>query len=240
MNQVRRSSSISSSLFIVLLPVDFDEDRSTAEKKKHASLTPPREKTPETRRRMSDSKVRGSYVIHRPKSRRKERILPGIRPKNRTKRLKKEVLGSIQQRVQSAQNKKYNELQSRLNDLRRQLESERFESQTLRMIQKREEKALRRYEDQEYDVHKIARNYTHDIADAKEKIITEKENQIKLEKNIEERNGQLHDQTKRIRFYHKLVEQEPELDPSDDLRERLKEAEKKLKKYEDKVVKNVR
>lgn len=189
---------------------------------------------------MSDSKLRGSYVIHRPKSRRKERILPGLRPKNRTKRLKKEVVTDVRQRIQSAQNQKYNELQSRLNELRRQLENERFENQTLRVIQKREEKALRKYEDQEYDVHKVARNYTHEIADVKEKIVSEKENQMKLEKDVEDRNVQLHDQTKRIRFYHKLVEEEPQLDQSDDLRERLKEAEKKMKKYEQKIVNNVR
>ena len=217
--------------------VDFDEDVTEQQKKKKPSSLSPSASP----RRMSDSKLRSSYVVKNPqRNQRKERILPRIRPKNRTKRLKKEVVSDFRQRVLSAQNQKYNELQSRLNELRRQLENERFENQTLRMVQKREEKALRKYEDQEYDVHKVARNYTREIADVKEKIVGEKENQMKLEKEMEDRNEQLHDQTKRIRFYHKLVEQEPELDQSDELRERLKEAEKKLQKYEKKIAQNVR
>lgn len=216
--------------------LDFDDDVDVADKKKHTSLSPP-----ERPRRMSDPKQRGSYVIKNPQQhQRKEKLLPRIRPKNKTKRLKQEAISDVRKRVLSAQNQKFNELQSRLNELRRQLENERFENQTLRMIQKREEKALRKYEDQEYDIHKVARNYTHEIADVKDKIIDEKESQTKLEKNIEDRNEQLHDQNKRIRFYHKLVEEEPELDQSDELRQRLEEAEKKLKKYEKKIAHNVR
>jgi hypothetical protein len=153
--------------------------------------------------------------------------------------LKKEPINEAKQRVLSAQHEKLNQLQSYFAQLRQQLEDERIENKTLRSIQRREEKAIRRYEDQEYDIHKMARDYSNEVADAKEKIINERENQIKLEKEIYERDDQLRDQTKRMKFYEKLVVQESDIDDSDQLREKLQETDKKLKKYQDKIANKV-
>ncbi len=118
--------------------------------------------------------------------------------------------------------------------IRRQLENERIENKTLRLIQKREEKTLQKYEDQEYDVHKIARDYTNEIESVREEIIAERDSKFKLEQDIEEHNDKLRNQTKRLRFYEKLID-EPNLDESDELRERLKQNDKKIKKIQEKI-----
>jgi hypothetical protein len=214
--------------------VDF-YDNST-EKKKQTSLPPSKQHIRDIPRRGSDSKLN---ALTNQNTRSKERFLPTIRPKNRTKRLKKEPINEAKQRVLSAQHEKLNQLQSYFAQLRQQLEDERVENKTLRSIQRREEKAIRRYEDQEYDIHKMARDYSNEVADAKEKIINERENQIKLEKEIYERDDQLRDQTKRMKFYEKLVVQESDIDDSDQLREKLQETDKKLKKYQDKIANKV-
>lgn len=220
--------------------IDFDENASADEKKKHDSILPPpppKQRTPSTPRRLSDSKARISYTIINNNPERKK-FLPYIRPKTRTKRLRKASKNEVEQRVLSAQNEKVIQLESRLAELRRQLEAERMENKTLRLIQKREEKALKQYENLEYDVHQMASDYTHEIEDVKEKIIHEKEIKIKLEKEIVERDETLRDQTKRMKFYEKLV-YEPNLHEPDFLREKLEETDRQLKNCQEKIANKV-
>lgn len=226
-------------MFNFFIFIDFDDNTSSDEKKKHSSLPPPKPRTPEIPRHGSDSKIKGSNIITNHNMQRKEKLLPYIRSKNRTKRLKKPAKTEIEQRVLSAQHEKVNELQSRLTELRRQLENERTENKTLRIIQRREEKALQKYEDQEYDVHRMARDYTLEVEEVKTKLTNEREMKIKLEKKVEDRDEILRDQTKRMKFYEKLV-YEPNLDEPENLREKLKEQEKNLKKYQDKIATKVR
>lgn len=144
----------------------------------------------------------------------------------------------MEQRLLSAKRSKFNELQSRLTDLRRQLEAEQEENRVLRIIQKREEKTLKVYEDQEYDVHKVARDYTREIQYVKEVIDEERDTKTKLQKEVETRDEELHRKTKRIKHYEKLVNDE-ELDEPDELRDRLKASTKQLKHYEEKIATKV-
>jgi hypothetical protein len=225
------------SILIILSPfIDFDDDTDTDGKKKHSSLPPPKQRSPEPPpRRGSDSKLKASYTTTKNSTRRKEKFLPYIRPKNRRKFVpKKQPKSEVEQRILSAQNEKVNKIQSQLAEIRRQLENERIENKTLRLIQKREEKTLQKYEDQEYDVHKIARDYTNEIESVREEIIAERDSKFKLEQDIEEHNDKLRNQTKRLRFYEKLID-EPNLDESDELRERLKQNDKKIKKIQEKI-----
>jgi chromosome segregation ATPase len=233
-----RSQSISKTR-IIFLSIDFDDTASIDEKQKHSSLPPPKEHSPRTPRRGSDSKLKAVYMGTNHNTRRKGNHLPSIRSKNRTKRLQKETTkNEIEQRLLSAQNDKLNKLQSRLTELRLRLEQERLENKTLRSIQKREEHVLQQYEDQEYNVHRLANDYTHDIEDVKGKIELERENKFELEKEIEDRSEILRDQTKRMKFYEKLIH-EPNLDEPEKLREKLKETDKKLQKYQDKIANKV-
>jgi len=237
MNQVRDKSiskiSISNFSFI-----DFDDNTSADDKKKHSSLPQSKQRSPETPHRASDSKLKVSYPITNQNKRLQERFLPYIRTKSRKKRLQKEAKGPVDERILSARNEKLSELQSRYAELRRQLEEERFENKTLRLIQKREEQVLKKYEDQDYDVDRVARDYTHEIEDVKKEITNEREMKTKLQKEIEDRDETLRDQTKRMKFYEKLV-YEPNLDEPDNLREKLKEIDKQLKIYQEKIANKV-
>lgn len=217
---------------------DFDENTSGDEKKKVGSLPPPTKisSPQETPRRRSDSKIKRSFTIH---NRRTERTLPYIRPKNRQKKSIQKPKSQVEERLHSAQQEKKNQLQSRLNELRRLIEGERMENRALRIIQKREENALKKFEDQEYDVHRVAKDYNVEIRQIKEKVQKEQDSKIKLEKEIESQNEILRDQNKRMKFYQKLVN-EPELDDVEELRRRLKETDKKLKKFETKITNTVK
>jgi hypothetical protein len=78
-------------LLFYLLYIDFDDDTDTDGKKKHSSLPPPKQRSPEPpRRRGSDPKLKASYTItNNNNTRRKPKLLPYIRPKNRRRVLAK-------------------------------------------------------------------------------------------------------------------------------------------------------
>jgi hypothetical protein len=95
------------SILIILSPfIDFDDDTDTDGKKKHSSLPPPKQRSPEPPpRRGSDSKLKASYTTTKNSTRRKEKFLPYIRPKNRRKFVpKKQPKSEVEQRILSAQN----------------------------------------------------------------------------------------------------------------------------------------
>jgi chromosome segregation ATPase len=175
---------------------------------------------------------------------RKEKFLPYIRPKNRRNDFKKpspvkKTKSEAEQRLSSAQNEKLNELRSRISDVRRQLEQERFENQTLRIVQKREEKSLKTHEDQEYSAQKVTHDYKNEIEYVKEKINYEREAKVNLEKEVQDQDETLRDQTKRMKFYEKLVTHEQDYEEYDKLRQRLKETDKRLKEFQEKITKQV-
>ncbi len=104
----------------------------------------------------------------------------------------------------------------------------------MRTIQRREEKAIKKYEEKEYDVHRIVRDYAHEIDHIKEVLITERETKTKLEKRIEIREEKLRDQTKRLKEYEKIVK-EKNLDERYELREKLKQTDKQLQEVKEKL-----
>ncbi|CAF4274165.1 unnamed protein product [Rotaria sp. Silwood2] len=234
----------------------FDDDETVVEsvqerKKKHGSLPPSKQRTYETPRRGSDSELKSSFATtHHKKSkngniRRNESFLPYIRPQQTRRtggypiRRRKETLSSstkneMEQRALSAQNNKIKTLESRLADLRRELEAQRIENATLRTIQRREEKAIKQYEEKEFDIHRIVRDFTHEIDHMKEVLSHEREVKMKLEKQIETREEKLRDQTKRIKKYEKIV-QEKNLDERHELHEKLNETDKKLQEVQGKL-----
>jgi chromosome segregation ATPase len=97
----------------------------------------------------------------------------------------------------------------------------------LRTIQIREEKAIKKYEEKEYDVHRIVRDYNHEIDHIKTVLSNERETKQRLEKQVEVRDEKLRDQTKRLKKVEKIV-QEKNLDERYELREKLSETDKKL------------
>lgn len=233
--------------------LDFDNDPPEPPKKS-SSLPTTKQSSVEPSPRRTVSKMKASYKIPNKTAaaattnsvaaaRRKDRFLPYIRPARRSKALPirprpKPPISEVEKRVLSAKQSKFSELQSRMADLRRQLEAEKEENRTLRIIQKREEKALKLYEDQEYDVHKVARDYTREIVYVREALDEERETKTKLQKEVETRDDELREKTKRIKHYEKLVNVE-ELDEPDELRDRLKAATKKVKQYEEKIATKV-
>ena len=138
----------------------------------------------------------------------------------------------------SAQNDKIKSLESRLAELRRELETQRIENTTLRTIQRREEKAIKKYEEKEYDIHRMVYDYTHQIDHIKRVLSHEREAKLKLEKQIEVREEKLREQTKRLKKYEKLIK-EKKLDERYELHNKLNEADKKLQEIENKLVNQV-
>ncbi|CAF1378679.1 unnamed protein product [Adineta ricciae] len=114
------------------------------------------------------------------------------------------------------------------------METQRAENSTLRTIQKREEKAIRNYEEKEYDIHRIVQHYTKEVEHIKRVLSSERETKVRLEKQIEARDEKLQDQTKRLKQYEKIV-QEKHLDERYDLREKLNETDKKLEELQEKL-----
>ncbi|CAF3737871.1 unnamed protein product [Rotaria sordida] len=208
--------------------------------KKHMLLSSSSQKqhSPETTHHINNSKLKTSYTITNHNLRRKEKYLPYIRPSKRQKRITKRYIkdnkNEIEQRLMSAQNNRLKQLQSCINELHQQLEEERIENRTLLLIQKREEKDLKKYSDQIDDIRLVTQDYTHEIEQVKEEINNERETKFKLEQEIERRDHILYDQTKRMRFFQKLL-QEKNLDEIDELRERLNDANRKLEKYQEKT-----
>ncbi|CAF3183352.1 unnamed protein product [Rotaria sp. Silwood2] len=224
---------------------DFDDDKehenvvtNIDNNKKYISPLPQKQHSPETTHHMNNSKLKSSYRITNHNIRRKEKLLPYIRPpKNRKNIIKcppKDNKNEIEIRLLSAHNNKLKQLQSCIAELSRQLEEERIENRTLLFIQKREEKDLKKYTGQLEDIRLVARDYTQEIEEIKENINNEREITFKLEQEIERRDRILHDQTTRMRFFKKLL-QETNLEETDELRERLNEANNKLKQYQEKV-----
>lgn len=243
---------------------DFDDDNnyedeetagdSADEKGKHSSLPPPKQRTFEAPRRGSDSEVKKSYVVTAPKKSkanstpRKDHHLPYIRPQQPRRPLQQNrsrqdnasasTKNEVEQRLLSAHNYKLKSLESRVAELRRQLDNQRAENSTLRTIQKREEKAIRNYEEKEYDIHRIVQHYTKEVEHIKRVLSSERETKARLEKQIEARDEKLQDQTKRLKQYEKIV-QEKHLDERYDLREKLNETDKKLEELQEKLTTQV-
>ncbi|CAF0814477.1 unnamed protein product [Rotaria sp. Silwood1] len=234
----------------------FDDDETIVEstkerKKKHGSLPPSQKRTYEIPRRGSDSELKSSYTTanhNKTKNgniRRNETILPYIRPKQirrpgaypirrRNETHSSSTKNEMEQRALSAQNNKVKALESRLAELRRELEAQRIENSTLRTIQRREEKAIKQYEEKEFDIHRIVRDFTYEIEHMKEVLSNEREVKIRLEKQIEAREEKLRDQTKRIKKYEKIVE-EKNLDERYELHEKLNATDKKLQEVQEKL-----
>ncbi|CAF4551687.1 unnamed protein product [Rotaria sp. Silwood1] len=234
----------------------FDDDETIVEstkerKKKHGSLPPSQKRTYEIPRRGSDSELKSSYTTanhNKTKNgniRRNETILPYIRPKQirrpgaypirrRNETHSSSTKNEMEQRALSAQNNKVKALESRLAELRRELEAQRIENSTLRTIQRREEKAIKQYEEKEFDIHRIVRDFTYEIEHMKEVLSNEREVKMRLEKQIEAREEKLRDQTKRIKKYEKIVE-EKNLDERYELHEKLNATDKKLQEVQEKL-----
>lgn len=241
---------------------DFEDNETVVEspiekpKPKHSSLPPPKQRVSSIQRRGSDSELKKSYTVSRPAKpaaeniQRKEPLLPYIRPhqtrqptvtlrrQKETQQKSSSAKGEAEQRALSARNNKLKSLEARIGELRRELEAQRIENSTLRTIQRREEKAIKKYEEKEYDVHRIVRDYTHEIDHIKDVLLSEREKKMRLEKQIELREEKLRHQTERLKKYEKIV-QEKHLDERYELREKLLEADKKLQDFQEKLTHQV-
>ena len=167
--------------------------------------------------------------------RRNEAMLPSIRRGRPSKA--PTVDGDA--RVSSAYRDQFNALRSRLNELRRELTEERNENITLRHIKKREDHDLKVYEDHHDDARQVARDYKRDIDHVTDSLADERERKLELERQIEVRDTKLRHQSKRIRFYEKLVH-DPQLDQADELQDKLKALNRRLKECEERVASKVR
>lgn len=194
-----------------------------------------RRATPPERLPSISPKAKPSTVPKQKMQRKRERFLPYIRPKVTIKRKR----SHIEDRIHSAQQQKFNELQSRLNELRRQLEKEQEENRTLIIIQKREEQTLKKYEDQEYDVHRVARDFTKEIRDVKVQLDEQREIKEKLQVEFEEREKKFHEQRKKLRHFEKLIN-DVDLDNGEELESKYEKLTNKLKQIEDKIHSKVR
>lgn len=242
----------------------FHDDEETTvvstnhEKQQHSSVPPPKQsKKPAyvAQRRGSDSELKSSYTTaqnNKPTNgnfRRKENFLPFIKPQqtHRTgypvRRVKGNISSSakneLEERAASAKHNKIRDLENRLSELRRDLEAQRVENATLRAIQRREEKAIKKYEEKEFDIHRIVRDYTHEIDHMKDVLTNERETKTKLEKQIEARDEKLRDQINRLKKYEKLV-QEKNLDERYELQTKLSETDKKLQEFQEKLTQQVK
>ena len=172
--------------------------------------------------------------------RRKDVFLPSIRRgKPAVGRPSKEPKPDGDARVSSAYRDQLNALRSRLNELRRELTEERNENVTLRHIKKREDQVLKVYEDHNEDARQVARDYTREMEHVEDSLADERERKVELERQIEVRDTKLRHQSKRIRFYEKLVN-DKELGHADDLQEKLKAVNRRLKECEEKIASKVR
>ena len=241
-----------------------DDDQSTIisvnDRKKHGSLPPPKQRQPlppppKITRRGSDSELKKSYTVtstsktsNATGKRRPKNILPYIRPQQTRPtaypiRRHREILSNSaknerEEREASAKTNDLHRLEARINELRQQLAEQRMENSTLRTIQRREEKAIKKYEEKEYDVHRIVRDYTHEIDHIKHVLNNERETKMRMEKQIETRDDKLRDQTQLLKKYEKIVK-EKNLDERYELKEKLEETDKKLQTFQEKVVHQV-
>ncbi|UJR09757.1 hypothetical protein I4U23_013984 [Adineta vaga] len=221
---------------------DFDDGTNRDSKKKHNSLPASKQRFYDTPRHASDVEVKASHTVSNDRSPRKEQYLPYLRPKNRRKDVTKPApsrpkKSEAQQRLSSAQNEKLNELRSQISLTQNQLEKERMENRTLRLIQRREEKSLRNFEDQEYSAQKVAHEFKYEIDQVKTQIRDEKVGKAELQKEVDERDEEYRDQSRRMKFYEKLITHEDEYEEYEELRDRLKEMDKQIKKVQEKIVK---
>lgn len=209
------------------------------------------------RRRGSDSELKSSYSIaprrnksNNEKAQRRGPLLPSVRPTqtrrplavNPINRRPRDSRGSstkdqdaADKRILSAQHEKLKGLESQIALLQREIENQRIENATLRKIQRQEEKAIKKYEEKEYDIHRIIRDYNQEIEHIKHVLENEREKKTRLEKQIEARDEKLRDQSKKLKQYEKIVH-EKHLDERYELKEKLNEVDKKLKEYEEKLV----
>lgn len=237
----------SSDIPVSLLDSDDTKQRKSTHlsldnKKKMNSTLLPKKYSYDIPRRPLDSKLKVSHPIPVKKTKPRERLLPKVRPPRKRKNIikppTKDMRSEFEKRVASAKNHQINKLQSSIHELYQQLEEERLENRTLRIIQKREETELKKYTAQEEDMLLILRTYANEIEDVKEKIHQEKEIKYKLEKEIHHHDRVYHEQTKRIKDYKKLIKQ-PNIDDIEELRAKLTEVNKKLKKQEEQVLNQV-
>lgn len=266
MNQVCKNSFCPQIRRVFRLSLDFDEEDQTFDDNESVShspversrptIPPPKQRSSDVIRRGSDSDVKKSYVIPRqtkPKTeaapRRKEassvpRVQPHpVRQTNYPVRRQKDFISNSaksehEQRALSAKHDKLKGLEARIAELRRELENQRVENSTLRTIQRREEKAIKKYEEKEYDIHRIVRDYTNQIDHVRNVLATERENRQRLEKQMESRDEKLREQTQKIKKYETIV-QEKNLDERYELKEKLTEADKKLQKFQEKLTHHV-
>lgn len=226
------------------------------ERSKPTSLPPPKRRSSDIIRHESDPDMKKSYTISRqtkPKyeipPRRKDNSVPRAQPQpirqmNYPIRRRKDVISNSaksehEQRALSAKHDKLRGLEARIAELRRELDEQRIENSTLRTIQRREEKAIKKYEEKEYDIHRIVRDYTNQIEHIRSTLATERENKQRLEKQMEHREEKLREQKEKLKKYETIV-QEKNLDERFELKEKLNQADKKLQTYQEKLVHHVK
>ena len=236
---------------------NYEDDDTPKKRTEHSSVPPSKQRIGDARRRGSDSELKSSshvpprhHLSTKDHTRRKDPLLPTIRPQQprrpvvypvRRRRASPTLSSKTdqEQRALSARTNKLKGLESRLAELRRELDAQRTENATLRTIQFREEKAIKKYQEKEYDIHRIVRDYTHEIDHVKENLLREREVKQRLERQLEVRDEKLRDQTQRLKHYEQIVH-EKNLDERHELREKLNETNKKLDEYQEKLNAQVR
>ncbi|CAF1557512.1 unnamed protein product, partial [Didymodactylos carnosus] len=239
---------------------DDDTTTETDRVKKYGSLPPSKQSMKRVsgvlpQRRGSDSELKSKTIIiksNQNHNRRKDRLLPYIRHTNkmnnnnhmtRTNHLKRKhdqqqqlsmPKGEVERRLLSAQNTKLKTLENKIAELKLDLDTIRVENHTLKTIQRREEMALKKYENQDYDIQRILKEYTSEIQHTKELLFNEKQSKLKLEKTIDSKDEILRDTKKRLKYYEKIT-MEKNLDERYEMKEKLKESDRKYQELLEKL-----
>ncbi|CAF0944889.1 unnamed protein product [Didymodactylos carnosus] len=205
-----------------------------------------------SKRHGSESELKSTTIIIKPNQnhnriRRKENFLPSIRNSNKMTKMTNNNLkilrphhlkrkheqqqfsmpkGEVEPGLLSAQNTKMKILENKIAELKLALDTIRMENHTLKTIQRREEMAIKKYENQDYDIQRVIKDYTSETQYFKELLFNEKQLKLRLEKTVDSKNEKLRDTQQRLKYYEKIAS-ENHLDERYAMKEKIQQTDRK-------------
>lgn len=148
-------------------------------------------------------------------------------PPKKYQKANTESLSESFNRILSAQKLKNNELSNRLNELKNENEKLIEEIKTLKRVHKREEIAIRRFENQDNDVGRIVKNHIEEAHSLKEALKKAKTENKKLSGVLIEKEEEIRSLKKKSDELRKVLNDKKLMD-SVELTKQLEQAEKDM------------
>lgn len=138
------------------------------------------------------------------------------------------------QRMLSSKNLRINELKNQIEDLKMHMEEMKEENKLLRKTQKRQEKALNKFENEESDLPQLLQRHSNEVRTLREQLKKTQEKYQRTDRYLRDAEDELDKTKNKLKKYKNLVEDKDLLERQD-LQKKYQQAEIDLEERDVKV-----